>query len=172
MRKKAILIILLVLSFILACSIPSMVLAKNNDKGSWIPKRYQKYCQDIGYKYSVSPELIEAIIEHESSGKANAYNGRYGCYGLMQINKSVHSDRMKKLGVTDLYNAKQNITVGADILLELFEKCDGDIYWVLMRYHGERNAKAKAESGQYSTYAKSIVNRAYELEGAHGKHNY
>lgn len=171
MRKKVTIIVLL-LAIIVASAVPSMVSAKNNDKGSWIPKRYQKYCQDIGYKFGVSPELIEAIIEHESSGQAKAYNSRYGCYGLMQINKSVHTDRMKKLGVTDLYNAKQNITVGADILLDLFEECDGDIYWVLMRYHGERNAKAKAESGQYSYYAKSIVNRAYELEEAHGKHNY
>ena len=170
MKKR--LIVLCALVSVLAMVIPAQVTAKEKVKGSWIPKKYQQYCQDIGYKYHVSPELLEAIIEHESAGQRMAYNSAYSCTGLMQINPSAHGDRMRKLGVTDLYNAKQNITVGADYLLELFQDCEGDIYWVLMRYHGERHARDKALSGNYSSYARSIVARAYDLEEAHGKHDY
>lgn len=128
------------------------------------------YCEEIGLARSVSPEILEAIIEHESSGDCRAYNGSYGCVGLMQINASVHRDRMKRLGVTDLYNAKQNITVGADLLLDLFKECGDDVGYVLMRYHGERHAKRNAENGKYSSYARRIMKRAYELEEIHGKH--
>ena len=170
MRKR--LIALCAIMSVLVTVIPSQVTAKEKVKGSWIPKKYRQYCEDIGYKYHVSPELLEAIIEHESAGQRMAYNSAYSCTGLMQINPSAHRDRMRRLGVTDLYNAEQNITVGADYLLELFQTCEGDVYWVLMRYHGERHARDKALTGNYSSYARGIVARAYELEEEHGKHDY
>ena len=60
-----------------------------------------------------------AIVEAESSGKADARNG--GCIGLMQVYEKYHKDRMKRLGVTDLYDPYSNILVGTDILMELAE---------------------------------------------------
>lgn len=171
-RKVSGIVMLIVITFVITSTTSAVAGGNKKPKGSWIPEEYVKYCEDIGYKYHVSPELLEAIIEHESAGQRRAYNSAYSCTGLMQINPSAHRDRMRRLGVTDLYNAKQNITVGADYLLELFRICEGDVYWVLMRYHGERHAKDKALSGNYSSYARSIVDRAYDLEEAHGKHNY
>lgn len=117
----------------------------------------------------VSPELLEAIIETESAGQRTAYNSRYGCYGLMQINRTAHYPRIKKLGVSDLYNARQNIMVGADLLVELYERFGDDTGLILMTYHGESKAMAKAAVGEYSSYAQKVMNRQRELERAHGK---
>ena len=56
---------------------------------------------------------------------------------------------------------------------ELAEKY-GDPYLVLMCYNeGEYGGAIKRyESGNYSNYAVSIMERAAELENAHGKHDY
>ena len=37
----------------------------------------------ISNEYHICPEMVMAIIEHESSGQADVENG--GCKGLMQI---------------------------------------------------------------------------------------
>ena len=109
-----------------------------------------------------------AVIERESSGRATVVSEK-GCVGLMQVNPKYHTERMERLGVTDLMDIDGNIRVGADYLLELFEE-HGDIYLVLMCYNmGERKAKELYEQGEYSKYAVSITERAAELEMLHGK---
>lgn len=67
----------------------------------------------------VSPCIVFAQIGVESDYKADAIGDNGNSYGLMQIYKSVHSDRMERLGVTDLLDPYQNVTVGIDIMSEL-----------------------------------------------------
>ena len=76
-------------------------------------------------------------------------------------------------GVTDLTDPYQNILCGTDFISELADKYE-DLYLVLMYYNqGEYGGAIEQwESGQYSDYAVSIVERAAELEEAHGKHVY
>lgn len=71
-----------------------------------------------------------AVIERESSGRPTVVSDM-GCVGLMQVNPRFHSERMKRLGVTDLTDIDGNIHVGTDYLMELFEK-HGEVYLVLM----------------------------------------
>lgn len=162
-------LLLLVTAITAAIILANNVAQGDTPRGSWIKREYVDYCETIGMSEHVSPELLEAIIETESSGSAKAYNDTYGCYGLMQINRTAHYQRIKRLGVTDLYDPKQNILVGADYLQELFEKNGDDAMMVLMMYHGESKARQKAAIGEYSRYARKIVTRARELERAHGK---
>lgn len=107
-----------------------------------------------------------AIIERESGGRADAVNG--DCKGLMQINEKWHTDRMERLGVTDLYDPYGNILVGVDYLAELAAEYD-DLYTVLMIYNGTSNAVERGENGDWTDYAKGIVNRSMELERMYGK---
>ena len=107
-----------------------------------------------------------AMIERESSGQADAENG--GCKGLMQIADRWHMDRMERLRVTDIYDVDGNIHVGADYLAELFEEY-GEVVTVLMVYHGEKNAVARSENGEISSYADWILTRSAELERWNGK---
>lgn len=133
----------------------------------------EAYTVEIGEKYNICPELIQAIIERESSYDPYAKNGN--CIGLMQVSQRWHADRMEELGVTNLYDPYSNILVGTDYLAELFDEAiqsgrGDDLYYVLMRYNLKTStANSRWESGDYSDYAIEVSERAAELEREHGK---
>lgn len=139
--------------------------AAGND--TYISKEVQRACIKYGEEYNICPELLMAMCEKESSGRADAVNGP--CKGLLQVNENVHKERMERLGVTDLYDIDSNVNVAADYLLELFEENE-DIYLVLMKYNmGGAAAEILYEQGIYSKYAVSVSERSMELERIHGK---
>lgn len=140
--------------------------AVSQDNDTYISEEIQGYCVEIGERYGVCPELLMAMIETESSGNPKAENG--GCYGLMQVSTKYHSDRMERLGVTDIYDSYGNILVGTDYLMELAEEY-GDIGVVLMKYNGFSKAEEYAEQGKLSKYAEKILERSADLEIIHGK---
>lgn len=130
--------------------------------GTYIPEEYQRYCAEIGEQYHICPELLVAMIEAESSGKADAANGK--CTGLLQVNPAWHKTRMQRLGVSDLTDAYGNILVAADYLAELFAENE-DLYLVLMKYNMPHyTAENYYNQGIYSEYAVNIAERAAELE--------
>ena len=73
-------------------------------------------------RYGLNPDVVKALIEEESGWVASAEGDNGQSVGLMQIQEHWHKDRMKRLGVNDLYDSEQNITVGCDILSELLNK--------------------------------------------------
>ena len=157
--KKAIATILLMAAVLT----PVTTASAEND--TWISEEAQEQCITYGEEYGICPELLMAIIEQESSGQAYAENG--SCKGLMQVSEKWHKDRMKRLGVTDIFDG--NVLVGTDYLAELFAEND-DLYWVLMAYNGGIDyANRMYEAEKYSRYAVSIANRSAELERLHGK---
>lgn len=146
--------------------LPTLPTTAKETTDTWICTEYIGYIEEICAEYNICPELIEAIIEHESSGQANISNGN--CKGLMQIYEKYHRDRMAKLGVTDLYDPYSNILVGVDYIAELADEY-GDLPMVLLVYNGVSNAEEIYESGNYTKYVKEIINRSAELERIHGK---
>ena len=72
--------------------------------------------------YGLDSRIIKALIEEESGWLASAEGDNGQSVGLMQIQERWHKERMKRLGVTSLYDPEQNITVGCDILSELLNK--------------------------------------------------
>jgi soluble lytic murein transglycosylase-like protein len=131
---------------------------------TYIAEEYQVYAYEVAKEYNLEPELVVAMIEAESSGRASVVSSAK-CIGLMQISPKWHKDRMEKLGVDDLTDAYGNISVGCDFVAELFEKYE-DVYAVLMAYNeGEYSGAIKrAKDGEYSNYAKKIVARCEELK--------
>lgn len=73
---------------------------------------------------NITPELIFAVIQKESNYKAKAKGDSGTSKGLMQVREMYHGKRMEKLGVTDLYDPYQNITVGVHILSEKIRNYD------------------------------------------------
>ncbi len=124
------------------------------------------YCEEIGEQYGICSELLQAMIERESTGNPKAENG--SCKGLMQVSVKYHKDRMEKLGVEDIFDPYGNILVGADYLSELFNENE-DVGLVLMIYNGTSDAKERAERGEYTSYVEKILDRSAELERLHGK---
>lgn len=135
----------------------------DNIEDTYISEEYQNYIYDVCSEYSISPELVMAMIEKESSGIAtvNSPNGK--CKGLMQIHDYYHQSRMSDLNVTDIYDPEGNIRVGVDYLHELIISY-GDVATALMVYNGDSRA---LEDGYISNYANKILNRANELEHLH-----
>lgn len=96
-----------------------------------IQRKIKELCAAEG----LDPTVILAMIDVESSFEAKALGDGGNSYGLMQIQPRWHSERMAALGVTDLLDPKQNVTVGIDILAELVAKYDGNIEMALVAYN-------------------------------------
>lgn len=123
-------------------------------------------CEKYGAAYGIPPELLMAMIETESEGKANAYN-HSSASGLMQVSVKWHEDRMIRLGITNVFDTDQNIHLASDYIAELKDQC-GDMELVLMTYNMGYNKAVKFyQQGKVSRYAKDIINRAEELEKLH-----
>lgn len=150
------LVIMLVFAF------PAKVTSQDND--TYLSEEIQGYCIEIGEEYGICPELLMSIIETESHGQTDVESG--GCVGLMQISQRWHTDRMERLGVTDIFDERSNILVGADYLSELRGKY-GDVATCLMVYNGTSDAVERGESGDLTQYATNILERSTELEEIH-----
>lgn len=135
------------------------------DRECILSKEVQSYCEEIGEMYEMCPELLMAIIEAESGGNQYAENG--SCKGLMQISIKWHADRMEKLGVVDIYDEYSNILLATDYLSELREDYE-DVALCLMLYNGSSDAFERAENGNLTNYATSILERSAELERLRG----
>jgi len=115
-------------------------------------------------KHNISPSVVIAIIEQESDYNENAVGDNGNSFGLMQVYKHYHLDRMDKLGCDNLLDPFQNVTVGIDYLAELKDIND-DLYWVLMVYNGGFSySNERMETGNYSDYAIEVAERIAELE--------
>ena len=118
------------------------------------------YCKDI----HINPYMIMAMCERESQYNADAVGDSGRSLGIMQIQPRWHEWRMDKLGCTDLMDARQNMMVGIDILMDLYNKCN-DTAWVLMAYNGgEAYANRNYNAGNISEYARYIMTRTEEME--------
>ena len=135
----------------------------DNIEDTYISEEYQNYIYDVCSEYDISPELVMAMIEKESSGIATVSSPNGKCKGLMQIYDRYHQSRMTNLDVTDIYDPESNIRVGVDYLYELIISY-GDVATALMVYNGDSRA---LEEGYISSYANKILNRANELEQLH-----
>ena len=164
--KKSLVILVFSLMIALA-GVLNVYATSNNTEDTYLSEEIQELCVKYGDEYGICPELLMAIIESESSGNPKAQNGH--CKGLMQINEKYHTERMKTLGVTDIYGIDGNIHLGADYLAELFSEND-DLYLVLMCYNmGPGKAQKLYEQGKYSRYALYVSERTEQLERVHGK---
>lgn len=122
----------------------------------------QQWTMSYSYERHISPFIVFAIIEKESDYDANAVGDAGESIGLMQIQEKWHQERMKKLGLYDLWDSQQNIQVGIDYLMELLDE-NPDMEWALNAYNGGR-AYADRKKETHTEYATYILTRAAELE--------
>ena len=76
----------------------------------------------VAKQYGLDPSVVKALIKEESGWCSSAEGDGGNSIGLMQIQPRWHKERMKRLGITNLYDPEQNVTVGCDILSELLNK--------------------------------------------------
>jgi hypothetical protein len=134
--------ILLIIPFLLFVSLP----VKADDGDTWIPQSQIDLCESLGAEYGICPELLEAIIENESSGKMEATNG--SCYGICQINGAVWGYGYD--------TEEKQIRKACEMLIGF----DCEVDEALARYQGQRNPK-------YEGYVEKVLTRSHELEVLH-----
>ena len=120
---------------------------------------------DISEKRGVDPALVIAVIEKESGYKPDASGDNGRSQGLMQIWRSFHEQRMEKLGAVNLYDPRDNVIVGIDILAEKLEKYE-DTEKALIAYNaGDAGAKKQYFSkGVYSnSYSRAVMEIAEKI---------
>lgn len=134
--------------------------------GSYHQGDWQEYIERLCEDKDILPELVEAMIEKESSWDPAAVNGN--CVGLMQVNKEIHKELIGDRDMTDPYD---NIYVGVTILEEMLHKY-GEAAPALMFYnagYSDNYGIGAYEDEKLSNYADEILKRAAELERLHGK---
>ena len=100
----------------------SPIYARSNDGGSSVAARtpraeIERVIKVSAADYNVDPALIEAIIENESAFDSNATSSA-GARGLMQLMPQTAD----ALGVTNSYDATQNIRGGTRYLRSLLDR--------------------------------------------------
>ncbi len=96
------------------------------------------YIVDSSSRYNIDPLLIYAQMHQESSFKLKAKSYK-GASGLMQLMPATAI----RLGVTDIYNPKQNIEGGIKYMRWLLDKFGGDVNLALAGYNAGEGAVMK-----------------------------
>lgn len=100
---------------------------------------YDSYIQGAGYRYSVDPDLIKAIIRVESDFNRYAVS-RVGAQGLMQL----MPDTAKEMNVSDPFDPMENIYGGTLYMHNLLKMFKGDVRLALAAYNAGPTAVKKA----------------------------
>lgn len=80
---------------------------------------FQEYVQDVCEQYGLDATVIYGMAEQETYFNPALTGDSGKAQGLLQVQPQWHSARMARLGVTNLYDARQNALVAADYLAEL-----------------------------------------------------
>lgn len=125
-----------------------------------LDKDLQNHIIQQAHANGIQPQIVMAMIERESDYDTACMGDSGESYGLMQIQPKWHSERMEKLGCTDLLDPYQNVTVGIDYLCELLSRYDGDMAKALVGYNQGHY------KGTVTAYANGVLARAEALGGA------
>ena len=124
----------------------------------------QEFIFGVAEDYGLEGELVMAVIGQESNYQHCALGDDGNSYGLMQIQKRFHEERMERLKVSDLYDPYENVIVGIDYLAELIEM--GGLEWGLTAYNGGfQLANELEKQGVVSEYAESVMMLTEMLKG-------
>lgn len=94
-----------------------------------VPEDMDAIFEEAAYKYSLPPNLIKAVAKAESNFNPQAVS-HAGAVGVMQLMPGT----ARNLGVTDPYDARQNIMGGAKYLKENLDRF-GDVSLALAAYN-------------------------------------
>lgn len=115
-------------------------------------------------KRDIDPAVIFAMIKRESTYNPDVIGDQGRAFGLMQIQPRWHEARMEKLGVTNLLDPVQNVTVGIDYLDELLDMGNG-LEWALIYFNaGGKKANQYLIDGIPTDYARIVLNEAERIE--------
>ena len=114
-------------------------------------KQYDSIFDKASQSYGVDKSLLLAVAKTESNFDTNATSSA-GAQGIMQLMPAT----AKSLGVTNSYDAEQNIMGGAKYLSQLLEQYNGDTTKALAAYNGGMGNVNKYGANRYSNYYNKV----------------
>ena len=94
------------------------------------PENLEEYFKEASETYGVDINLLKAIARQESNFNPSATSSA-GAMGVMQLMPST----AKGLGVTNAYDAQENIMGGAKLMAQNLKKYNGDVSLALAAYN-------------------------------------
>ena len=126
-----------------------------------IPSHIASYILEAASQFNVDPNLVAAMAFKESRFNPTAVSWR-GAQGILQLMPKT----AKSLGVTDSFDAKQNILGGTKYISQLLKRFNGNVEMAVAAYNAgpERVAKegphATAEATDYVKVVTSLYRNA------------
>lgn len=105
---------------------------------SGISESMDSIFEEAAARYNLSPNLLRAVAKAESSFNPNAVS-KAGAMGVMQLMPAT----ARSLGVTDPFDARQNIMGGAKYLKENLDRFNGNVSYALAAYNAGPNSVQK-----------------------------
>ena len=107
----------------------------NGEMGTTGNSKYDELIGQAAARNGVDPNLVVAVMRQESgfNPRARSYKG---ASGLMQLMPAT----AQRFGVTNIFDAAQNIEGGTRYLRFLLDQFDGDVNLVLAGYNAGENA--------------------------------
>ena len=114
------------------------VLFDSKARAASVPARFSPIIEEAARVHGVDPRLIAAVARRESAWNPNAVS-RVGAGGLMQLMPAT----ARYLGVTDVFDARQNVFGGTQYLRTLLDTFNGDLELTLAAYNAGPGAVQK-----------------------------
>ena len=111
----------------------------NNKKGQPVPnEKIESLIEEYSAKNNLDKDFVKSVVRHESGSNVNA-TSKCGAMGLMQLMPAT----AEGLGVTNAYDAEQNIAGGTKYLKGLMDRFDNNKELALAAYNAGPNAVKK-----------------------------
>ena len=102
----------------------------NNSSGLECCEELNSFFDEAANTYQVDAKLLKSIAKAESNFRADAVSSA-GAVGIMQLMPQTAAG----LGVSDSYNAYENIMGGAKYISQMLDKYNGDVSLALAAYN-------------------------------------
>ena len=125
-----------------------------------IPAHYKEKIQSLTQKHDLREDLVIAVAKAESSFNPFAVSPK-GAVGIMQLMK----ETARQYGVSNRYNANENLEAGVKHLKYLYKKYQNNIPLTLAAYNAGEEAVKKYNGVPPYTETKQYIRRVMSLIG-------
>lgn len=108
---------------------------------------YVSHVCEVCESYMLDPAILFAMMWQESRFTPDAVGDHGQSFGILQIKRKWHEDRIQRLGVTDLMNEWQEIYVACDYLAEIRETYPSYRQMLTVYRYGDLNVTGEDYAG-------------------------